>query len=549
MAALAPNKAPVTPLCHQCYQKPGISKCGQCRLISYCSKECQTIAWKADHKFWCTLDPNKIQEPHPKTGIPKALYFAAHGVWESLPAEIQALANQKMQTPHGLYSPEEVCALAQPVPTQGLTSFVLEEEGIERTLTQEEYHERFGTYFIDGIQMTGMNVIYYMQKQHLRLSDCNIKITKPAHKTITQKLIENSQQLVVKKESKATGWGLYTKTRLEKGDPICCFGGELLMNPPKCHQATSDNYNVGFSDGMTMTLNQTRFTGWGRSANDGPPDAVVGSLSDPTSPHSEHLAILIASKTIEPEQPIHLYYGSRHSIRTNFYSLDQMGYEELVAFCHRHLTTKAHWKETTRAFMNPKSDTHFSAMMQYILTTPKALIPLLLNKVIHPTQLLNLLNNPGIDFSQILTTYPLPILNLLMKNIQPVLADPLLVDHLLALTRDDTFPQGTLMQLFYINPKTTLSLESLPDYLGMTHVVREIDLMINANSAFYEEEGKAAPDIDIEALLAKQKKLPKIFQLKHLSFYITARMNVSNPKKHPMLKELAEKFAELDTVD
>jgi hypothetical protein len=27
--------------------------CGQCKVVSYCSKECQTKNWKEQHKNWC----------------------------------------------------------------------------------------------------------------------------------------------------------------------------------------------------------------------------------------------------------------------------------------------------------------------------------------------------------------------------------------------------------------------------------------------------------------------------------------------------------------
>ncbi|KZV94335.1 hypothetical protein EXIGLDRAFT_835036 [Exidia glandulosa HHB12029] len=39
-----------------------VKRCGRCRLVTYCSKNCQTISWKASHKANC--------RPHPSLLLP-----------------------------------------------------------------------------------------------------------------------------------------------------------------------------------------------------------------------------------------------------------------------------------------------------------------------------------------------------------------------------------------------------------------------------------------------------------------------------------------------
>jgi len=46
------DPAPQGRRCEVC-KLPAALKCGKCREVSYCSKECQAKDWKAGHKVTC----------------------------------------------------------------------------------------------------------------------------------------------------------------------------------------------------------------------------------------------------------------------------------------------------------------------------------------------------------------------------------------------------------------------------------------------------------------------------------------------------------------
>ena len=43
--------------CLQCGERLGLVRCGRCKAVWYCGKQCQTASWKAGHKADCNLPP------------------------------------------------------------------------------------------------------------------------------------------------------------------------------------------------------------------------------------------------------------------------------------------------------------------------------------------------------------------------------------------------------------------------------------------------------------------------------------------------------------
>ncbi|KAI0832698.1 hypothetical protein BC628DRAFT_1310298 [Trametes gibbosa] len=49
--------------CFYCQKKTeDVKRCSRCRLVTYCSKECQTISWKVTHKKSCRPHPGLFDE-------------------------------------------------------------------------------------------------------------------------------------------------------------------------------------------------------------------------------------------------------------------------------------------------------------------------------------------------------------------------------------------------------------------------------------------------------------------------------------------------------
>jgi hypothetical protein len=58
-----PTTTPMTPArtCAKCGKSASVDtplhRCGGCRAVYYCSRECQAIEWKASHKVACVVLP------------------------------------------------------------------------------------------------------------------------------------------------------------------------------------------------------------------------------------------------------------------------------------------------------------------------------------------------------------------------------------------------------------------------------------------------------------------------------------------------------------
>ncbi|KAJ7583015.1 hypothetical protein C8J56DRAFT_956333 [Mycena floridula] len=52
--------------CYYCckqFQASEAKRCARCRLVTYCSKECQKISWKLSHKDICKVHPSLLASP------------------------------------------------------------------------------------------------------------------------------------------------------------------------------------------------------------------------------------------------------------------------------------------------------------------------------------------------------------------------------------------------------------------------------------------------------------------------------------------------------
>ncbi|GLB33163.1 putative MYND finger protein [Lyophyllum shimeji] len=49
-----------------------MKRCSRCLLVTYCSKECQTISWKASHKQNCKIHPSLVSPDDPNKAVSKA---------------------------------------------------------------------------------------------------------------------------------------------------------------------------------------------------------------------------------------------------------------------------------------------------------------------------------------------------------------------------------------------------------------------------------------------------------------------------------------------
>ncbi|GLB33165.1 putative MYND finger protein [Lyophyllum shimeji] len=53
--------------CNKDLPNSQMKHCARCLLVTYCSKECQTLSWKASHKQSCRIHPSFAPSTDPKT--------------------------------------------------------------------------------------------------------------------------------------------------------------------------------------------------------------------------------------------------------------------------------------------------------------------------------------------------------------------------------------------------------------------------------------------------------------------------------------------------
>jgi hypothetical protein len=74
--------------CAQCGKKEQeMNRCAKCRLVDYCSKECQKVAWKT-HKVTCKAPQNIIIEDRDFSGKPVQTFKAP--IWDKKQIEVES---------------------------------------------------------------------------------------------------------------------------------------------------------------------------------------------------------------------------------------------------------------------------------------------------------------------------------------------------------------------------------------------------------------------------------------------------------------------------
>lgn len=542
MLPLAPAQGQVLG-CHYCFVTPATKVCSACKLVRYCSQDCQRSAWKS-HKVACgKLNAQDVfRSPHPLHQLPLALCFAAHDKWNNIPHAIgRILFDEKMATKKGLRSPKEVVALAN-VPENGPTVLFEEEDGKQRLLSQEEYLQKFGTRFVKGVHVFGQEAIEFLSGSYDN-GMINLNATNPIEFCVIQELRTNPPKLKVCMESPLEhpeiGYGLCTETLIKKGTLICTVEGHLTAKIANTRKSNLDSFlcTVNSED---WRLDQGRYTGYARFINDGPPNCAPIRLLD-TPQRAEELFAFIATRDIEIGEFIHIYYSDKHPLRRHSeFSLPTSYMKELILFCKEHLGDARGLKKTIEAFeINSLANIYIIGMLQFIFFTPKVLVNLLLTGALDGKIALKLLSTPktmdiyinGSETSQ-------EELQRVIENTMSLIPDQELIERFLK--EAEQLCHGAFLSLIKeIDPKRfPLTVETLPLFLAKGRIFDEVSKYLNAKFMFREpeEEGKEEP-LDIKRLLEQYGALPSQLHNDSIPNYIKGISENAQRHKYAAIAE------------
>lgn len=103
---LIPRSSIIPTVCYGCLvEKTNLKTCSGCKLVKYCSKNCQTKSWKDIHKRECKVFRKCKDEGHPilptpVRGLIQALLRHSHGVdpdpgWSRLTTHKESFMNKE----------------------------------------------------------------------------------------------------------------------------------------------------------------------------------------------------------------------------------------------------------------------------------------------------------------------------------------------------------------------------------------------------------------------------------------------------------------------
>lgn len=373
-----------TTICDNCFKPEAPFKCARCKLINYCTKACQTAAWKT-HKLICAEQGSAI-DVYTKVdaqGFSKVHYAALFQRPESIPVELHDLF-EKALSKHGC-TPNQLAALtAEPPQT---TSVYL--EGGDQPLTQNQYRELTGNYFHPDIYMLPEEVIEFYQ-QPFNIEDCDdcLSSKNEQERAVIERYKVHQPQLVIAPEPPMNR-GLKTLTDIDEEEIICRFGGQTTRHPTKNHLGNLENIELA---GTCYHLDQTRYSGAGRFSNEGPPNARVVVIKEENLPPS---CCLRANRPIKAGEFIYWEYGCTHYLKFKKYYLSPANENTLNQFCRTKLRTPNDYFNITQETEGAIGHDYF--MFQYLLHTPTVFFALHLNGALNPKTSLIFFKNPKIN--------------------------------------------------------------------------------------------------------------------------------------------------------
>lgn len=371
--------------CDYCFQPGARAQCGRCKLISYCSKECQSLAWKTHHKLICAPkgSPEAIYINEDNRGFSKVHYAALFHRNQSLPEPLYRHF-ATAQCKHGC-TPDELAALTAK-PPQETTVFL---EGRVQPLSQDEYRALTGNWFHPNVYMCPEEVVEIFQKPLKLSSDYNLSIQNESDAEVIARHKANPPDLVIAPEP-LMGNGLKTLTEIDSGEVICRFGGELTSRKTRSHLANLDNVNL---EDTPFTFDQTRYSGVGRFANEGPPNAVFIPIYENNLPPS---FCLRAIRTINVGEFIYWDYGPSHPLKQKKYYLTPVSENKLDLFCRTRIqATHDYFDILNKGKTSAGKGDYF--LMQYLIATPRVFFALHLNGALNAEHSLEFFKHPVVN--------------------------------------------------------------------------------------------------------------------------------------------------------
>lgn len=551
MAALPPPVQGPALGCHYCFKDPALKICGSCKISRYCSGDCQKLSWTT-HKVWCqsknALDIYRAE--HPVKKLPLVLCFAAYDKLDRIPPAInETLYNEKIATLQGGRSSEEVETLAH-VPTSGPTIMFEDLDGSRRILTQEEYFQKFGTYFVKGVHVFGEEAITFLTQNHRQPNGFTLDASDPNEFPPIERFRSSPPPLVVRMESPEEcpqmGLGLFATTFLPKGTIVCSFGGHLTAEKRHSRKSYLDSISCEVGPKIWQ-LDQAYTSGTGRFMNDGPANLAPVRLCD-SPQRAEELLVYITLRDVNEGEALHTYYGPTHPIRQQEYAIPAPYEKELALFCREHLSSARLLKNMFDSFAEMSLATlHKIGMIKYIFSNTKVLTNLILKQALNG------------DLAQIVMSQPLIVdelqtCNLSHPNRQKIIKNMMTLvpnRELIALFLKETevLCQAALSSLILeIDPiNFPLTAHSLPLFIAKARLFQEVVHYMNAKLMFREpeEEGKEEP-LDFNSFSQRYAALPSALRNETIPEYIGSYLPYAEPHKHACLGALTTVIFQLN---
>lgn len=291
------SEQPTIHFCSFCRKTGELKKCGACYNVAYCSIECQKGAWKV-HKFVCKKASSENEEC----------------VLGLTPSHIRALEGRGV-TPNKVLSqfggtPQDLAELLRPAPAKDeLVARLLDGNGRVRPISQEEFQEMSGGItYIPGWKTTLKQFIPILQEATTTAVRDGITVYDGTHRDDKNKLLrfeKNPPELLFQVDPLFNGFGIAGKKKINAGEFICTFGGEVESN----------NTDLSHEAGLrkSETVNPAHFSSEGAFINDGFPNsgrtAVMNYRGLPVVP------MMMAFSEIEPGETIYSDYGIDHAVK------------------------------------------------------------------------------------------------------------------------------------------------------------------------------------------------------------------------------------------
>lgn len=510
MAAIAPKPF----ICDHCMIAEGKARCGKCKAIRYCSRACQDAAW-ALHKTVCVPKEKEIPLKEwldPINGVPRLFYYARSDQTQ-LPDLVQRRLKKPVATPIGQISIQQIEALTQIPDPNGMTGLLFQEgEEVPRFLSQQEHHQRFGTYFIAGNHVPREELGTYLAipaptRQNTPIADLNVTFF-PHHQAILDRFYANPPRILVREESPQQGYGLQTLDPIAEGGIVCIVSGKRTCEAATTAKGVLDNFGDLEQGGR---LDQTQYTGYGRCVNDGPVDSVWGRVWGDVRLPPETLVIRTV-RDVPANTFLHVSYGIRHPIRSINYSLSPEQRQEIAAFCHSQPDPFVFFEQIMQN--NPKVSNmqylHQNGMFDLIFNSPYVFFTLILDEVLSLDSMIAFLEKDTTEsfFTEHHFAYKTADLIKILQHLSPVMNDKVIIQTL------SQSLEKICQYAWYLTLKTTpnnypINGETLEAHLKKGRLIEQIFRLVNP---YYfpqkkEEEGKEDP-FDPDAFLASYRQLP-----------------------------------------